>query len=192
METPVYVAIVAGIFTVIGWIVNHQLSHLRDEKARRHNASLIYIERQLEELYGPLSFLIHEGRRTFEDLLDTLGRPNVFTEGEELPEDELQTWMFWAENAFLPKNQRIKELLMTKTHLIEGGCFPESHIEFLDHHNSWMINHERWKKMQVRYSWHSKINWPEQFEIDVFGTFGDLKARHAKLIGELEKSIRNE
>ncbi len=187
METPIYVALIAAILTAIGWIVNHQLTHHRDERSRRHQASLKFIERQLEELYGPLAFLLHEGRRAFSDLLESLGRSHIFTEGVELPEEEHSTWMFWVENSFLPKNQKIKELLMTKTHLIEGEQFPQNYVAFLDHHNSWMIHHERWLKEKVPYSWHSKVNWPVEFEFEVLQTFESLKRKHAKLIGELEE-----
>lgn len=185
MDTPIYVAMIAGVVTLVGWIVNHQLTHQREERIRRHAASLKFVERQLEELYGPLAFFLHEGRRSYLDLLDTLGRDLVFTPGENLSDDELRMWLFWAENSFLPKNQHMKELLMGKTHLIEGASFPESYVAFLDHHNSWMINHERWQKQEVEYSWHSKVDWPVGFETDVLATFEMLKAKHAKLIGEL-------
>jgi hypothetical protein len=184
METPVVVAVVAGSVTAIGWLVNHLLVARREEQRRRTEGQLKFVERQIEELYGPLAFLIYEGKRTFSDLLETLGRRYVFGT-HPLPEDELRTWLFWAEAEFLPRNEKIKVLLMAKAHLIEGARFPESYIAFLDHCNSWAIHHRRWKEQQVQYSWHSKINWPPKFETEVVGAFERLKARHAALLGEL-------
>ena len=139
----------------------------------------------MEELYGPLAFLIYEGRRTFEDLLDTLGRRYVFDVNDSLPKDELRTWLFWAETEFLPRNEKIKGLLMSKPHLIDGPKFPVSYLSFLNHSNSWAVNHRRWKEQGVEYSWHSKINWPTEFEDEVIRTFETLKARHSALVGEL-------
>ena len=187
MDTPLLVATIAASVSIIGWIVNHILSGYRDRHNQRLVASLKYTERQLEELYGPLAFLILEGKRTFKDLLEMLGRNYVFLEDESLPEDELKLWLFWVENDLLPRNEMIKELLMTKTHLIEGTKMPASYLSFLDHHNSWRINHLRWQKERVKYSWHSKVNWPQEFGEDILSTFEKLKARHAKFLEELSK-----
>jgi len=187
MDTPLLVATITVAVSIIGWLVNHVLSGYRDRHNQQLVASLKYIEQQLEELYGPLAFLVLEGRRTFKDLLETLGRNCVFLEGKSLPKDELKLWLFWVENDFFPRNEKIKELLMAKTHLIEGTKIPESYLSFLDHHNSWKINHLRWQKEGVEYSWHSKINWPLEFEQDILLTFEKIKARHAEFLKKLSK-----
>jgi hypothetical protein len=185
METPVVVALVAGVVTAIGWLVNHWLTANREEARRRTEAQLKFVERQIEELYGPLASLLHEGRRTFADLLQALGRTYVFHDDDFLPPEELKTWLYWAETEFLPRNEKIKDLLKSKTHLIDGPTFPESYVQFFDHCNSWAINHRRWKDQKIAYSWRSKINWPDEFENEVLGTFASLKAEHSNLLGRL-------
>ncbi|WP_204250026.1 hypothetical protein [Rhodoferax koreensis] len=182
---PVWVALIAAGGAAVGWFVNHWLAVRREEGRRRLEAQLKFVERQIEELYGPLAAALYEGRRTFRDLLESLGRNYVFPPNGELPEDELRTWLFWAESEFLPRNEYVKTLLKTKAHLIYGGEFPESYVKFLDHCNSWAVNHRRWKEQQVTYSWHSKINWPEDFEVQAIETFQTLKRHHADLIGAL-------
>ena len=185
METAVVVALITGCVTGLGWLVNHWLTSYKEERKRRTESELKYVERQIEELYGPLAFLLYEGRRTFNDLLDTLGRKYVFKNNDPLPAHEHDVWMFWVESDLLPRNESIRKLLMSKAHLIEGSGFPESHVAFLDHCNSWAINHRRWTEKGVAYSWHSKINWPRAFEQDVLKEFVDLKARHSILVGKL-------
>lgn len=96
MEAPVLAAYIAGCVAALGWLVTHLLTTFREEKRRRIEAQLKYVERQLEELYGPLAFLLYEGRRTFSDLLEALGTNYVFSD-EPLSEDELRTWLFWTE-----------------------------------------------------------------------------------------------
>ena len=186
---PIWAALIAAIGAAAGWFVNHLLTVRREEARRRLEAQLRFVERQIEELYGPLAATLYEGRRTFLDLLDSLGRGYVFPEDGELPMNELRTWLFWAESEFLPRNDYIKTLLRTKAHLIDGGEFPQSYIDFLDHCNSWAVNHRRWKEQQVKYSWHSKINWPEEFESEVIQTFQTLKRNHADLIGALTSNL---
>jgi len=185
MGPAVWTALIAAVVAAVGWFANDRLTSRREELRRRTEAQFRFVERQLEELYGPLAAELYEGRRTFLDLLDSLARRYVFSATDHISPDDLKTWLFWAESDFLPRNDRIKALLMRKTHLIEGPVFPESYILFLDHCNSWAINHRRWKEQQVKYSWHSKINWPHDFENEVIATFHDLKRRHSDLLGKL-------
>jgi hypothetical protein len=187
IEPSIVVAIIAGSVTAVGWLVSHILTDRSERKKRQTEALLKYVEKQLEELYGPLAFLLYEGRRTFQDLLETFGRDHVFMRDNYISEEDLKIWLFWAEHSFLPKNEKIKELLVSKTHLIEGSRFPGSYVTFLDHHYSWSIQHQRWKEEGVAYSWHSKINWPVEFEQEVIQTFEMLKAKHSVLLGRLTR-----
>jgi len=186
LPDPITVALIGAAVTALGWLMSHVLAQRREQTKAQKQAALDHVERQLEELYGPLTFALYEGRRTFKDLLDHLGRRFVFEGDRPLPKEELETWLFWAEKDFLPRNERIQQLLMSKTHLIDGAVFPKSYVQFLDHHSSWAINHLRWKEQGVAYAWRSKINWPFEFENDVIETFERLKKRHAALLGDLE------
>jgi hypothetical protein len=185
MNVSIFVAIISASVTAIGWLVSHILLIRREDKNRKMDSSLRFIERQLEELYGPLAFFIWESTRAFKDLLETFGRDNIFTSGETLPEQELKVWLFWVDNYFFPKNEKIRELLMTKTHLIEGDEMPESHIRFLEYYNSWKMDHMRWQKEGIPYSWHSKMNWPKEFDSEIINTFKNLKARQSQYKGEV-------
>ena len=185
MNPAILVAAIGAAVTAMGWLVTGILTQRREERKARTEASLRYVERQLEELYGPLAALLYEGRQIFSDLLQSYGRTYVFRQGEDLPEEELRTWLFWTEHSFLPRNRAIRDLLTAKSHLVNGSQFPESYVAFFQHESSWSIHHQRWLKEQVPYSWHSSVNWPVQFEREVLATFESLKARHAELLGLL-------
>lgn len=182
MDPKIQAAIIAGAVVAVGWLVAHILQIRAARVAHARQSLLAHTERQLEELYGPLTFLVYEGRQTFTDLLRSLGRQYVFHKDNPLTEEELATWLFWADNDFMPRNSRIKELLTYKTHLIDGDAMPNSFVTLLDHCNSWHINHLRWKTEQVEYTWHSDVNWPHEFEKDVIDTFERLKRRHSQLV----------
>lgn len=82
MNTSIVVALIAGAVSAVGWMVNHILTDRRDREQKRTEALLKHVERQLEELYGPMAFLLYEARRAYQDLLDTLKRDYVFIKGK--------------------------------------------------------------------------------------------------------------
>src|SRR5436190_6836310 len=133
MDTALTIAIIGAAISIVGWAVNHILSTSAERRRERLSFQIGFTKQQLEELYGPLAFLVLEGRRTYQDLLAVLGRDYVFAGHRTLPEKELEVWLFWVENDFFPRNQKIKELLSTKTYLIEGERVPGSYLAFLDH-----------------------------------------------------------
>ena len=150
MNPTITASLVAATIAVIGWFISSLLASRTAVRNLKQAAALKHIEKQLEELYGPLAFLMIEGRQTFGELLDSLGRDYIFYSDHPLPEDELKTWLFWVENDFFPRNEKVKRLLASKTHLLEGDEIPDSYQSFLDHYNSWYINHLRWqKKMEL-------------------------------------------
>ena len=188
MNPAVIVALITAAVTVLGWLVTNLLSQQREERKARLEANVAFVERQLEELYGPLVALMYEGRQVFAELLQTLGRNHVFTGEHPLPKDEQRTWLYWAEKSFLPRNRLIRDLLTSKPHLVEGKDFPDSYITFFQHESSWAIHHARWLDDQVPYRWHASVDWPTDFEHDVIETFKTLKTRHADLLGMLQRT----
>ncbi|TMR97568.1 hypothetical protein EJK15_17780 [Nonomuraea basaltis] len=184
MNTAITVAIIAGAVSALGWLVTSILSNRNEIRRRQISARLEYVQKQLEELYGPLAFLVYEGRFTWEDLLATLGRQHVF-DGDHIPEKELPIWLHWVETEAMPRNFAIQALLAGKSHLIEGSTIPNSYLDFLDHHNSWRVRHSQWKELGTTYSWHSRRNWPEQFEADVIEMFWKLRKEYEQLIGAI-------
>jgi hypothetical protein len=170
------------LLSAVGWLVNHAITGRSDHRRQQLVWQLAFASEQLEQLYGPLAFLITEGEQTFRDLLKKLGRNYVFFGDNPLPPEELKTWLFWAENDFLPRNRQIQALLASKSHLIEGAKIPDSHIEFLKHYSSWELAQ---KEQGAEYNWHSEVYWPRSFEYDVLTTFAQFKQRHAALLGRL-------
>ncbi|WP_405895095.1 hypothetical protein OG272_27070 [Streptomyces sp. NBC_00104] len=185
MDTTLIAAIVAASVSVTGWAINHVLSQAAERNRQRHQTRLAHVEKQLEQLYGPLFFLLHEGTSSFRDFCLTLGRNHVFAENDEISPEDLETWLFWVDNDFMPRNTAIQELLASNAHLIEGSRMPDSYIQFIDHHNSWHISHQRWKEQGVSYRWRARQNWPMAFERDVISTYEQLKKRQAELGGIL-------
>ena len=186
MNTALIVAILGAVVTALGWLITNILSTSTERRRQRLMARIDFTRQQLEELYGPLAFLVLEGEQSEQDLREVL-KSDIFLK-EKIEEDELATWLFWVENDFFPRHQKIVELLSSKTHLIEGESIPKSFLEFLSHSHSWKLKHERWQKQGVAYSWCSKLRYPIEFNKEVLSTFEYLKKHHSILIGKISKS----
>lgn len=149
MDINIAVALIAGSITALGWLINHILNSRREAIRVEVQENLNFTKEQLEKLYGPLAFVILEGRRTWSDLLAVLGRDIVFDGASEIPEDEQEIWRFWVEYEFLPRNKRIRDLLELNAHLIEDDGIPQSYSDFIEHESSWRLRYARWEKEEV-------------------------------------------
>src|SRR5947209_4225295 len=132
MDVTLAVALLGAAITALGWLISHILSTSAESRRQRLISQMEFTKQQLEELYGPLAFLILEGEQTFKDFNAAVGWKEDPPPGYELSEQERPTVLFWIENDFFPRNKKIQELLSSKTHLIEGEKIPESFLIFLD------------------------------------------------------------
>lgn len=195
------VPLIAIAVPAAGWFVTSGLQSVREARNSRVTAVLTYTERQLEQLYGPLMTLLVEGEQAWKECLRALDRdPNDPRTAEQeltnalsgrsdqppLTDDQLETWIFWIENAFFPRNDRIAALIAERAHLVEGATtepgLPASYCQFLAHHNSWKLRHQQWREQQIPYSWCWTVPWPEPFNAEVEETFQALKERHNKFL----------
>ncbi|MFE3057132.1 hypothetical protein [Nocardia sp. NPDC059239] len=183
MNVTVLVAVIAATVTGIGWFVTHVLALRAETEKQRLASHLSIVETQLAELYGPLAFLVLEGKSSLGDLESNLGRRAIFRDDDPWSADELATWLYWVDNDFMPRNLKIQTLLSSHTHLIVGETMPPSYLGFMEHYNSWRTVHQRWKDEGIEYCWHSRTDWPRDFDKDVADTFDALKKEHSRLVG---------
>lgn len=176
-------ALIAAIVAAVGWFATYFLTRRAAAAGARRDAALHHLECQLGELYGPLAFLVIEGQRVFADLVEDFGETWAVG-GRVLEDAEVDQWLFWVDRYFMPRNERIQELLSTKAHLIEGARIPDSYVAFVGHHSTWKLDHLRWKEQEIRERLYSRRRWPVEFAEDVLETFATLKQRHADLLGD--------
>ena len=133
--TPVFIsALTAGLITVIGWFVTYLLSKQREYETRRQEAALCYLQRQIEEFYGPLLGLIQQRLFIYEVVKQRL----PLTEDGDLdyarfsPSDSEIIHYLW-DTSLLHINSKIATLLLTKIYLLETDDIPDSFKDFLQY-----------------------------------------------------------
>ena len=174
--------LLTALVGVVGWFATYALSRRASRETLRREAALRHLEEQLGELYGPLAFLIIEGDRVFADLVADFG--TSWAAGQRvLDETEVEKWLFWVDTYFFPRNEQIKDLLSTKTHLLEGDRVPHSFLRFVDHSQLMEDRSSSLASDGARERLYSRRRWPQDFSEEVLATFQTLKARHAELLG---------
>ena len=186
MDTALLIAIITATASILSWVINSIYSSWKTKRKEKFEARLQFIDKQLEELYGPLAFLVHEGENSFKSIFKTNRKKWVSLKGDDpIPKEQLELWIFWVENDFFPRNEQIKHLLMEKTHLIEGAKVPDSHLQFMEHYNTWKLDHQRWKEDGVDYPFISRVNFPDEFNGEVLETFSSLKCEQNNFLDKI-------
>lgn len=148
------------------------------EEAR--HVERVRVERQLSELYKPLLVLVQESHASVQDFMKTkLNRDWIFPLENEA---EVKLWLEKAEKDLMPRNERMCELLRTKRDLVDGPEFPPSFKALIDHQDGWRTLHEKWKKDQIPYSWHSPSSFPKRLEVELEASIEKLEKRRAELL----------
>lgn len=164
--------IVVGIISTISWVGVQFWEMVVQSKRQSNEWELNYVTKQISELYGPLYFIIIEGRQAWDSFVYEFSREfgrnspfivkeNIVFESDgkretysvfyPLTDKENKMWSYWKEHEFMPRNRKIQELLKTHSDLIIGDEAPKSYSNFLRHFQSWEINEQRLKETGAPY-----------------------------------------
>jgi len=145
----------------------------------RTHEELVRVERQLKELYRPLLALVQESHLSVQDFMKTtLGRDWIFPLEKE---EEVKLWLAKAETDLMPRNERMCALIRSKQDLVDGPGLPPTWKALLEHQDGWRAVHEKWKKDQVPYPWHSPTPFPKRLESDLEAAIQKLEQRRDEL-----------
>ena len=176
-------ALVGGTITMIGWVVNHFLSRKRELEAHRRETAKGHLERQMEELYGPLLGLINQSQAVYDAgclILPVKDGGGVNT--DQFSEEHWAIWDYLASTYFIPINQRMSELLHTKIYLVESVEIPHSFQEFTDHQVLFEMVYRLWKERRIPSKSISGRGWPKQFNKDAEASLERLRSQYQKYL----------
>jgi hypothetical protein len=179
MSTALVAAVIAALVTIVGWIVSYLLTKRREDQARKSQAALHHLERQIGELYGPL-----EGLLTYAEIVFQLEQTRKKHRPAEQADKDPAVIQYFIENHYIPINQQIIGLLRTKTDLIVGEEIPTSFKQFMAHAANLECFHKLWRSTELHSFFVPKAegDWPKIFHDEVSRTLQELRTRHAELI----------
>jgi hypothetical protein len=186
METPIIAALTATLVSGAFTVLNYYLVWWKENQARKQEAALRNLQRQIEELYSPLLGLIQYGAAVNE------------IERQKLPhgargEQEGEIMRYFRERYYLPLNAQMSELIRTKIYLLDSDALPESFQQFLVHAAQFECFHSLWKDKGISTDEIEPITYPETFRVDVEDTLHQLRRKYRdsiKRIGGKQAGVR--
>jgi hypothetical protein len=135
----IVVPITVALVGVLGaYFYNGALARRKDQLDR--------VNRQLSDLYGPLLALEAAASRSWE-AFRTRYRPSLSYWREDPPPtiEEAEAWRLWMTEVFMPLNDRMAELVVTKADLLESRDIPACLLELVAHVESYRAVIASWK-----------------------------------------------
>jgi hypothetical protein len=116
----------ASIVVAMLVFILNQYGQIRQE---RRQARLARVNSQLRELYGPLNALVSVNEQIWERLRET----SLPSKEERHPSGETPEWIKWRDNALMPANRRMRDLLVEHSDLLFESSFPQVLLDFCAH-----------------------------------------------------------
>ena len=177
MQPAVEAALIAAAVAVIGWYATYAYAKRKEDRTRRIELQIKYRQRQIEELYGPLSSLIKQIGNVWQVRGDILQQPFSAEQQHKIRE-------FIWKNYFRPLHQEIASLMRTKLYLLEGGQIPASFADYLQHATQEDCQHRLRDDLYLETYAPSK-KFPRRFPEEVDETLSRLLSEHQAGIDRL-------
>jgi len=150
--------------------LKHDLEITAKARELAINSQIQYKERQLAELYGPVYARLKRGRPVYD--LWAKGRLQDIRQG--------------VIDLFIKANADVVEIILTKSHLIDGENIPASFLHYLTHVAVWdAYLAQNLKGVPLSEEEFPEAYYPKLFESDVFSTTERLKRELYALYREL-------
>jgi hypothetical protein len=175
--------------TILLAFSGYLVTYLNNLRLAQRDQRLARVNRQLGELYGPLYGLIDAETAVFK-VFRSIVRPgkHFFSEDDPPSEADLAAWRLWMSTVFAPINNRMYELVLSKSDLLIETEVPQCFRDLAAHVVGYQLVMKRWENGD--YSEHlSLILFPRESLLSyVTDSFDALKKEQARLLGKAAKS----
>jgi hypothetical protein len=171
-------AFVAVSGTILVWGLGNRATNRRETRLRIDEIRKRFLERQIEEFYGPLLAIsrrinaIGAIRQTLIDAFDAAGH----NRDSELV---MKIRGFIRTQYFMPSHLEIQDILTRKLHLLGEKQMPNSFQSFLNYATQYSIQRRLWTEENIDNMFVKGPTYPEKFA-------ADIESKFARLMGEYQ------
>jgi hypothetical protein len=162
-----------------------EVKRLSEDQTRRLSKAAAYVERQIEEFYGPLFNLVQQVIIA-NHVQHKIRHGETGKESKLSPAQHADVRRFFQEHYFFPLHHAINGILKSKLYLVEGRRLPESFYLYLRHALQEEAQANLWRELRIDTSYARGEPHPNQFQEDVKEHLDLLMDRHATLTRSLD------
>jgi hypothetical protein len=181
-NAPILVALITGFITVVGWFAAKWL----DRQQQRNESRRAYIQRQIEEFYGPIYSLMWQ-------MFSSNGlQQRILSKCKLSHEEQERVRQYFFETHFFPLHARIRGILETKLYLVDGTEMPRSVYDYLTHSQQEDIQRQLWTERGISTIAVHGTAFPPDFFDMVESTLKKLMREYEVSVQQLKRGSSNE
>ena len=182
MQLPTIALIVTVALAFIGYFA----SYINNLVLARRKERLDFINKAINDFYGPLYVITHVGQTAYMAFVAKIGKQNDPNLEKPLTEKEFAEWRLWVVNVFMPMNERYENLLLENAYLIQEKDMPECVLRFITHVSAYKPVIKKWESGDYSEQF-SIIDFPEELLGYATRAYRSLKDEQLRLIGKLKR-----
>jgi hypothetical protein len=126
---------VAAIVKVAVALAEFLIKYVIDLYLARRHARLARVNEQLSDFYGPLLALTSASNRAWQEFRSKhrCGGFAYWSQDPPPSEEDEQVWRTWMTAVFIPLNRQMRDVVITKAHLVREGEVGEDLLKLCAH-----------------------------------------------------------
>lgn len=174
------------LVTIILAFTGYYYTYHHDLTLANRKAQLERVDHQLKDLYGPLYALSSANTRTWDEFREQYRPGKPFWDKNPPPtQEEAAAWRLWIKEVFMPLNLEMESLLLRHADLLVESEVPKVLLDLSAHIAGYKPVLKSWDQGDFRKNV-SLFNFPDDLAKYAEASYRSLKAKQAKLLGELE------
>jgi hypothetical protein len=177
--------VVTTFVTIVLAFTGYLATYLNSVRLAQRNQRLERINKQLGELYGPLYGLIDSESAVFKVFRSKVRPGQHFFDDSDPPSaEDLEAWREWMTNVFAPINNRMYELVLTKSDLLIETDMPQCLRDLCAHVVGYQLIMKQWERGDYSENM-SVLPFPQEtLEKYISDSYDTLKHEQARLLGK--------
>jgi hypothetical protein len=174
---------VTACVTIMGWYIANYLTTKREDGTRKAETRKKYLERQIEEFYGPLFNLAQQVESVVEIRSKILGKKWEIEHKDTNNAEIVEIRRFLRVEFLQPLYAEMRKILREKLYLLDASEMPQSFKDFLSQVVQNEAQHRLWVDKNI-----STINiqgtpYPENFSKDIATSLARLTDEYRLIQG---------
>lgn len=174
---------ISTILTISIPVILALIAYLNSLRLEQRKNRLERLNRQLDELYGPLLALVQSNQRAWENFIAKHGdNPDFYKKKSNPTPEQIEEFHNWMKTVFIPHNKKIYHMIVNNTSLLVEDEIPLVILKLFAHIMEFQINFRNRKDERAEVT-ESRSKYPGKDLLKYCEeTFKELKTEQIRII----------